>query len=217
MHKHRKALLLAVAALSVVVLLALVGAVYSKPDTPEAEHVDAELAGLSGVHAVGLAGRDALSLEALLMHCTNKTEAVMLSPFAPSFGAEAKKLYLETCYPFEINYGSDTTVARSFGHCMDLVLYVFYAGARLSPIYDKPTLEQKLKNCPKSTYLHTEENIVHYFFEQHAIVRNFMMPNLEWMGLHGNFTELTMIQTHTVLCKTRVCHKYVQEFVKEQA
>ncbi|KAJ3217743.1 hypothetical protein HDU81_000748, partial [Chytriomyces hyalinus] len=100
---------------------------------------------------------------------------------------------------------------------MDLVLYVFYAGARISPIYDKPTLEQKLKNCPKSTYIHTEENLVNYFFEHHAIARNFMMPNLEWMGFHGNYTELTMVQTHTVLCKTRVCHKYVQEFVTEQA
>ncbi|KAJ3397186.1 hypothetical protein CcCBS67573_g05596 [Chytriomyces confervae] len=222
MAKARMLLMLAVAATAlagIFVLYATVLVAESEPnetlpaDSEAAEFV--EHPQLPGVHAVGLAGRDALSLDTLLAHCTNKEDIVMLSPYAASVGDKAKKLYLETCYPFEINYGSDNPGARSLGHCMDLVLYVFYAGARLSPVYDKATLEQKLEKCPKSTYLHTEENMIPYFFKQHAIVRNFMMPNLEWMGLHGNYTETTLVQTHTVLCKTRVCHKYVEQFVKE--
>ncbi|KAJ3217744.1 hypothetical protein HDU81_000749 [Chytriomyces hyalinus] len=96
----------------VLVLLALVGVAYSESDaiqvvSAEMESIELDrvempqkgIMGTSGVHAVGLAGRDALPLETLLMHCTNKTEAVMLTAFAANFGDDAKKVWAWFMFP----------------------------------------------------------------------------------------------------------------------
>jgi glycosyltransferase involved in cell wall biosynthesis len=81
--------------------------------------------------------------------------------------------YLEKCYPIEI---SSSQGGRSMGHCSDFMLYVYYAGARLSDEFSTEIYQKKAKNCPKSTFLHGEFPIPALF---ELPVRNAWLPNAE--------------------------------------
>jgi glycosyltransferase involved in cell wall biosynthesis len=114
--------------------------------------------------------------------------------------------YLGSCYPIEI---STSQGGRSMGHCSDFVLYIFYAGARLTNEFPAEIYKQKAQNCPNSIYLHGEYPIAILFEQQ---VRNYWMPNVE---------QVLKNQMHffwksdLILAKTMQSYFVVRKYVME--
>ncbi|KAJ1536906.1 hypothetical protein HK405_014965, partial [Cladochytrium tenue] len=119
-------------------------------------------------------------------------------------------LYLSTCFPIEI---STSQGARSMGHCSDFVQYLFYAGARLNPDFPAHVLEEKLRRCPDSIYLHGEFPTAELFVGTGAslgAVRNFWMPNIEQLHIKDAYL---FPHTHTFVAKTAITAKAIGSYL----
>ncbi|KAJ1553157.1 hypothetical protein HK405_008782 [Cladochytrium tenue] len=118
-------------------------------------------------------------------------------------------LYLETCFPIEIAVNYD----NSIGHCSDFAQYVYHSGARLSRLFPPAVLEEKVRRCPHSTYLHGQFPVRELMMGTErapAAARNFWLPNLEWILVRE--AELVP-HTHTFLAKTRVTARALTDYL----
>lgn len=115
-------------------------------------------------------------------------------------------IYINSCYPIEI---STSQGGRSMGHCSDFMLFVYYAGARLNPLFDKNTHSKHIKNCPNSIYLHGEYPIDE-LFEMNQ--RNYWMPNVEQVRVEqAHF----IAKTHRFLAKTLKAVNVLQDYLEK--
>ncbi|KAJ1547877.1 hypothetical protein HK405_004729, partial [Cladochytrium tenue] len=131
---------------------------------------------------------------------------------ATGVGVNLTALYLDTCFPIEI---STRQADRSVGHCSDFAQYVMHAGARLSPTFPAAVVEEKLRRCPDSVYLHGEFPVVEMFGGQSLgaapAARNYWMPNIEQISKN----QAPLINgTHTFLAKTRIAERALSEYLR---
>ena len=160
--------------------------------------------------------KDQLELQRLLKICHPGEKGIPASVITKDFVSvnNTRELYLSACYPIEI---STSSPARSMGHCSDFVLYIYFAGARLSPQFDGETYMEHARKCPGTTYLHGEYPIPD-LFESGA--RNYWMPNAEqiskdqekYFGLSDRILAKT-IQTFSVI-KSYLTEKKISTYVQ---
>ncbi|KAJ1538263.1 hypothetical protein HK405_013986 [Cladochytrium tenue] len=162
-------------------------------------------------------GLDA-TMQALLAFCHEKSpdgrkQQVMLTRHVAVWDTNAvntTQLYLDTCFPIEIAINLDNSV----GHCSDFSQYVFHAGARLSRVFPINVIEEKMRRCPHSTYIHGQFPIAEQFEGTEraaAVPRNFWLPNLEW--IHHKEAKL-FNYTHTILTKNSITKAVLQEYIQ---
>jgi glycosyltransferase involved in cell wall biosynthesis len=144
-------------------------------------------------------------LAKLLQWCHGGTNWTITRGNAP-LKQNIQEDYLNTCYPIEL---SSSQGGRSMGHCSDFVLYVFYAGARLTREFPVEVYKRKAQNCPRTTFLHGEYPIPTLF---DLPVRNVWMPNAEQIskGQAHFFWKSDLILAKTMQSYF-VLRKYVME------